>query len=70
MSVPKKLTANKSDVIAYFGGVVATAKAYGITKGAVSQWPELIPENRARQLPEITGNELLPFQKPSDSKAA
>jgi len=55
-----RMTAKKKDVIAHFGGITQTAAAYGVTKGAVSQWPELIPEKRALQLPAITNNTLLP----------
>ena len=58
---PKQMTAKKSEVIAFFGGVSKTASAFDITKGAVSQWPELIPEVRARQLEEITNGEMKPF---------
>ena len=50
---PRKMTARKSDVIGFFGGTIKTAMAFGISKGAVSQWPDLIPENRARQLTEV-----------------
>ena len=61
MLKPKKMTARKADVIAFFGGTNKTARAFGISKGAVSQWPDTIPEKRARQLPEMTSNQLLPF---------
>jgi len=34
----------KDDVIAYFGGTqTATARALGLTKSAVNQWPDPIP---------------------------
>ena len=61
MSPPRKMTARKSDVIGFFGGTIKTALAFGISKGAVSQWPDLIPENRARQLTEVTGGKLNQF---------
>ncbi|MBW5800093.1 Cro/CI family transcriptional regulator [Halomonas elongata] len=35
----------KQDVLDYFGGTVAAAKALGRTKGAVSQWVDPLPQN-------------------------
>ncbi|WIX32542.1 Cro/CI family transcriptional regulator [Salinicola sp. JS01] len=35
----------KQDVIEYFGGTTAAAKALGRSKGAVSQWPDALPAN-------------------------
>lgn len=70
MSPPRKMTAKKSDVIGFFGGTIKTAQAFGISKGAVSQWPDLIPENRARQLTEVTGGKLNPFPVETSSEAA
>ena len=67
---PRKMTAKKSDVIGFFGGTIKTALAFGIFKGAVSQWPDLIPENRARQLTEVTGGKLNPFPVEDNNKAA
>ena len=64
------MTARKSDVIGFFGGTIKTAQAFGISKGAVSQWPDLIPENRARQLTEVTGGKLNPFPVETSSEAA
>ena len=64
------MTARKSDVIGFFGGTIKTAQAFGISKGAVSQWPDLIPENRARQLAEVTGGKLTPFPVETSSEAA
>ena len=63
------MTARKSDVIGFFGGTIKTAQAFGISKGAVSQWPDLIPENRARQLAEVTGGKLTPFPVETSSEA-
>lgn len=38
----------KSDVISMFGGTqLAVAKALGITNGAVSQWPSVLPKHLA-----------------------
>ena len=61
MLPPRKMTARKNEVIAYFGGTTKTANAFGISKGAVSQWPEFIPEKRARQLDEITEGKVKAF---------
>jgi hypothetical protein len=38
-----------------------TAKALGITPGAISQWGEIIPELQARRIAEITRGDL-PFR--------
>lgn len=54
----------KSDVLKFFKrpgdrkGVIATANALGVTRGAVSQWDEIIPELTARQLHERTKGKL------------
>lgn len=53
----------KKDVIEYFGGcgnggVVATAKALGINRAAVSQFGDVIPVNQALILDKITGGKL------------
>ena len=49
---------NKSDVLSYFGGVAATAKALGISHVAVSKWGNTIPQGRAYQIEVLTGGEL------------
>lgn len=49
---------NKQDVLRHFGGVSATARALGIGRSAVSQWPELIPEGRAWQVEAVTRRKL------------
>lgn len=49
---------NKSDVLSYFGGVAATAKALGISHVAVSKWGDTIPQGRAYQIEVLTGGEL------------
>lgn len=49
----------KSDVLAYFGGVVLTAAAVNRTKGAVSQWPEELPLRLQFEIEGRTGGELL-----------
>lgn len=49
----------KQEVIDYFGGtVVATAKALGRTKGAVSQWPESLPMNLQYEIEGRTSGKL------------
>jgi hypothetical protein len=40
----------KSDVLKYFGGVSATAKAMGITPAAVSVWPETLSKTVANRV--------------------
>jgi len=49
----------KSDVIEYFGGTpTSTAKALNITVAAVSQWGEIIPEDRAYKIESLTKRRL------------
>jgi len=52
----------KKDVLAHFDPVNSrpsiTAKALGITPGAVSLWGETVPELRAREVHEITAGKL------------
>jgi DNA-binding transcriptional regulator YdaS (Cro superfamily) len=48
----------KDDVIAHFGSAVAVARALKITKGAVSQWPSIVPRGSAYQVQVITGGRL------------
>lgn len=48
----------KSDVLEYFGGVSKAANALGITRSAVSQWDETIPESSAYKLESLTGGKL------------
>ncbi|WP_445399903.1 Cro/CI family transcriptional regulator [Zobellella sp. An-6] len=48
----------KRDVIKHFGGVLATAKALGISHVAVSRWGEEIPQGRAYQIQVITKGKL------------
>lgn len=49
---------NKGDVLSYFGGVAATAKALGISHVAVSKWGDTIPQGRAYQIEVLTGGAL------------
>lgn len=48
----------KSDVIAYFGSRNKVAAALGITRVAVSTWPEIVPRLRQYELEELTGGKL------------
>lgn len=48
----------KSDVIAFFGSMAATGRALGITKGAVSNWPDIVPRGSAYQVEVVTKGEL------------
>lgn len=48
----------KSDVIAFFGSAAATGRALGITKGAVSNWPAIVPRGSAYQVEVVTRGKL------------
>lgn len=48
----------KSDVKAHFGTLEAIAKAIGVTKSAVGQWPERVPQGAAYKLQFVTGGIL------------
>jgi transcriptional repressor of cell division inhibition gene dicB len=49
----------KSVVLVHFGdSQIAVARALGITKSAVSQWPDLVPLKSALRLQSITGGAL------------
>ena len=48
----------KSDVIAHFGSMAATGRALGLTRGAISNWPELVPRGSAYQVEVVTGGKL------------
>lgn len=48
----------KSSVYRYYKSFKAIAKAVGISKSAVSQWPDLIPEGMAYKIESITGGKL------------
>ncbi|MFT6586057.1 MAG: DNA-binding transcriptional regulator YdaS (Cro superfamily) [Cognaticolwellia sp.] len=47
-----------SDVLLHFGSKTNTGKALGISKAAISQWGENVPQLRAYQIEKITGGEL------------
>lgn len=48
----------KKDVFTHFGGAIKTAKALGISKSAVFQWPELVPRGSAYKVQVITSGAL------------
>lgn len=48
----------KRDVKRHFGSLEAIAQALGITKSAVSQWPERVPQGAAYKLQFITSGKL------------
>jgi transcriptional repressor of cell division inhibition gene dicB len=48
----------KADVIAHFGTQVAVARAIGLTKSAINQWPERVPFESALRVQAATGGLL------------
>ena len=48
----------KHEVLDYFGGVAATAKALGISQPSVSNWGEAPPELRQLQIEALTAGAL------------
>lgn len=48
----------KQTVIEHFGDGSAVARALNITRQAVSQWDEIIPEGMAYKVQAITGGDL------------
>lgn len=48
----------KTEVKKHFGSLDAIARALSITKSAVSQWPERVPQGAAYKLQVITGGKL------------
>lgn len=48
----------KKTVLEYFNGVTPLAKKLNLTRGAISQWGEIIPEKNAYRIQEITEGEL------------
>ena len=48
----------KSEAIKHFGTATKLAKALGITKSAVSLWPEKIPRGRAFEIQVLTKGKL------------
>jgi DNA-binding transcriptional regulator YdaS (Cro superfamily) len=48
----------KSAVISHFGSAAAVARALGLTRGAVWQWPEIVPRSSAYHIEVVTGGQL------------
>ncbi|MCH4294201.1 Cro/CI family transcriptional regulator [Shewanella sp. 3B26] len=48
----------KSAAIAHFGSESNLAKALGITRAAVNQWPDDVPRLRAFELEKLTEGKL------------
>jgi hypothetical protein len=46
------------DAIAFFGTKAAIAKALGISKQAINEWDDVVPEGRAYQLEVVTNGAL------------
>jgi hypothetical protein len=51
----------KTDAIAHFGGIMATADVLGISRQAVHKWPETVPINQAWKIERISGGKV-PFR--------
>jgi DNA-binding transcriptional regulator YdaS (Cro superfamily) len=47
-----------ADVIKFYGTQTKVAKVLKIGKSAVNQWPEFVPEGKARRLEKITRGKL------------
>lgn len=49
----------KADVLAYWNGNgAAVARAIGVTRSAVQQWPEIIPEAMAYRVQDASNGDL------------
>jgi len=48
----------KTDLKAHYGTYAAAAKALGVSKAAVSNWPDLVPEYIAYKFQVITRGKL------------
>ena len=61
----------KSEVIAFYGHPTKVAEALNISRQAVLQWPDPIPEGAAYKLQVITAGRLRvnPMDYPSKSRA-
>lgn len=64
----------KSTAIDHFKTAKALAKALDISKGAISQWGEVVPEGSAYKLQVITGGQLRVderlYQKPPSATSS
>ncbi len=59
------------DAISYFGNKCSLARALKLSKSAISQWPENVPELRAYQIERLTNGVLtaVPQSTYSDNAA-
>lgn len=48
----------KTDVKRHFGSLEAIAQAIGVSKAAISQWPEIVPQGAAYKLQVRTRGRL------------
>jgi hypothetical protein len=48
----------KRDAIKHFGSAAALAKALGISRQSVHEWPDEVPEGRAYQIEVLTAGAL------------
>ena len=48
----------KKDVLTFYGNQTRVAEVLGITRQAVSLWPEVVPNAPARELQYLTGGQL------------
>lgn len=48
----------KQDAIEHFGGESRIAEILGVSRQAVNQWPEIVPEGQAYKLQVITDGKL------------
>jgi hypothetical protein len=49
---------DKQTVIKHFGSQIAVARALGLSKSTISEWPDPIPEGQAWKLQVLTGGKL------------
>lgn len=63
-------TMNKKDAINHFGSAAKLARALGLTRAAITLWPERIPIGRQYQIEVVTQGKLVADREPSPSRAA
>lgn len=61
------LSMKKTTAIYAFRGPVALAKAIGVSRSAVYQWPEVIPEPRAAHIREVARKKGVVLRTPPKS---
>lgn len=49
----------KADVLRHYGNAAAAARALGISRAAVHNWPKLVPESSAYKIQVITDGALV-----------